>query len=374
LDIFRFTNPNSPTEIEQGELINGLKSKMWVERYSAAGEFKFTIAAGGSNIRSRLPIGSLVSHVDSTEIMMVENHEIVNNRGKEPEIVISGRGFLSFLDNRVVGSNVVLPRTKDDVDYILEPNYTWLQAAELIKRHIHTDMLVRTGDAIPNVVVVPFAPPNYSGEVEERVIKRGGLYSKVLEILEVDGLGIKMMRPGPTSPLGSNTTEIALVIYKGVDRSDEVIFSYDGGEVESADYLWTYKRLKNAALVTGKFVEVVISPIASNLNRRMMFVDASDIDDHLIVPPSGEQYDRIVSRMTRRGRQALAAQKTVALAKVDTTEMMHLIPYREKFNLGDIIMVDGDYNQAEPMRVTEFVEIEDETGMRGYPTLSIIDT
>ncbi len=33
MDIFKFINPVHPTKLDQGQLINGLKSKLWIERY-----------------------------------------------------------------------------------------------------------------------------------------------------------------------------------------------------------------------------------------------------------------------------------------------------------------------------------------------------
>ncbi len=49
MDLFRFLNPTAPTRLEQGEIINGLTSIMWIERYREAGEFTLTDLSIGSS-------------------------------------------------------------------------------------------------------------------------------------------------------------------------------------------------------------------------------------------------------------------------------------------------------------------------------------
>ncbi|MET0787162.1 MAG: hypothetical protein ABWY25_10690, partial [Paenisporosarcina sp.] len=108
MDIFRFANPTNKTKMEQGILINGLKSKMWIERYRDAGEFTLT-AGADFNVKSQLPIGSFISHTNTSEIMVVENHEIKDNRDRESEIVITGRSFETILESRIVRFNRSYP-------------------------------------------------------------------------------------------------------------------------------------------------------------------------------------------------------------------------------------------------------------------------
>ncbi len=104
MDVFKFKNPTHPTLFDQGELINGLKTKMWIERYRDSSSFDF-VADAEAMVHKLLPIGTLISHTESTEVMVVENHEIREQSGKETEIKITGRSFESFLENRIVGSN-----------------------------------------------------------------------------------------------------------------------------------------------------------------------------------------------------------------------------------------------------------------------------
>ncbi len=63
MDIIKFTNPGFDTLLEQGEIVNGLKSKMWVERYRDISDFEFT-ANSESMPHLVLPVGTLISHTD----------------------------------------------------------------------------------------------------------------------------------------------------------------------------------------------------------------------------------------------------------------------------------------------------------------------
>lgn len=367
MDVFRFHNPEAPTKPEHGEIINDLKSKMWVERYRQSGEFRF-VANADSNVRETLPIGSFISHVDSTELMIVEDHQINDEKDKETEIIVTGRGFETFLEHRIVGSNKGFPAIGPVIDFVIAANFTWNQVVGLILDHIHVDPLLDDNDALPNVQV--YSEVTGNSVAEPRSIKRGDLYDRIIEILEVDNLGLKVLRPGPWSPAGS---DIALIVHAGVDRSKKVIFSYDTGEIESSDYLWSNKKLKTSALVTGRWVEIRVDDhFRTKYDRRMMFIDASDIDEAYDEQPTGAVLDAVISKMRQRGLMILAAQREIALTKTEVSKDNATISYRKDYHVGDLITVSGAYPEiTTKRRISEYVEIEDETGTKGYPTLTM---
>lgn len=342
---------------------------MWIERYSKAGEFTI-VANADIGMRDKLPIGSLISHADTTEIMIVENHEIRDDRTKETEVVITGRGFEVFFEHRIVGSNKAFPTSNGVFDFAIAANYSWNQLVTLISEFILATNLLDDDNAVPYAEVL--AQVSGTGDNVARSVKRGELYSRVLELLDIDDLGIKVVRPGPWSPLTAGSPNMAIVIHDGVDRTDTIMFSYDTGEIESADYLWSNKKLKNCAVVSGKWVETFVDTTAANYDRRMMLVDASDIDNSYSVAPVNPDLATIISAMQQRGIQALAAQKDIALTKAEVSKDTTQAAYRTDFNVGDLITVVGDYNETSSMRISEYVEIEDGNGKSGYPTLTMV--
>lgn len=371
MDIFRYLNPTNPTKMEQGVFVNDLLSKMWVERYREAGEFRFT-AKASSGVREQLPLGSFISRPDAEEIMIVENHEISDVRGEDPEIVITGRGFETVLEGRVVGSNLYFPFFPA-ADYAIAANYSWLQAQHLLEHHIYTAHLIDPNDAIPFVTVLTDVPG--TSVSAERSVQRGDLYTRLMEILEVDDLGIKVIRPGPWSPVWPDPS-VCLILHVGTDRTDEVIFSYDTGEIESSDYLWSRKNNYNSAMVSGRFVQIRVDsldPAEVGYGRRTLYVDASDIDEmYPETPTDPVVLNSIYVKMEQRGQEAIAAARGISLTKTEVSQDHITTTFRKDFNVGDLITVSGAYSEiTSTRRVSEFVEIEDETGIKAYPTLTM---
>lgn len=369
MDIFKFNSPIAPTKLEQGEIINGLKSKMWVERYSQAGEFKL-VANVSTGLRESLPIGSFISHVDTPEIMIVENHEISQRSEGEPEITITGRGFETYFSNRIVGSNKAFPTSNGITDFSLAADETWDQAVTLINEHILESELLDPDDAIPYVQVI--TDVTGTGTVAARALKRGDLYTRLLEILNVDLLGIKAYRPGAWSPLAPGSPDIAVLIHVSEDKSSEVIFSHQSGEIENADYLWSNRKEKNAVIVSGRWVEIMLIGTETEYSRRVMHVEASDIDNSYTVAPTGQDLTDVINLMEQRGLEALASQIDLSLTKAEVSRENQSSVYRVDYNVGDIITVHGDYNESSLFMVAEYVEIEDQNGKIGYPTLSVV--
>lgn len=376
MDVIRFlTTTNLITNLQQGKIVNNIKSKMWIERYRDAGEFRFE-APVDSGIRDDLPVGALISHTSSTELMEVQNHEIQERKGERPTIVITGKSYETFLTNRLVGINMdYFPTFDADAEYILADNETWIQAVDLINDHISSALQLDIDNSIYNVLVM-HAIAGSTGSTSDRTYKKGtDLYKAVLDLLAVDDLGIKTIRPGPWSPAPASNS-IFFLIHVGTDRSQSFMYSYDNGEIESADYLWTNLKFKNAAYVSGKWIETFVDlGGGGSADRRILHVDASDIDGVFADRPTNFLDLAVMNakrRMERRGFDAIAAHNDIVLSKAEISKSVKQAAYRQDFDIGDIVAVQGDYNESAKMRVTEYVEIEDENGETGYPTLSAI--
>ncbi len=372
--LFRFIEKSFSALLDEAEMINGATSVLWVERFRGFGEFE--IRAGvGSNLHSLLPIGSFVSHADTREVMIVENHEITEVDDAPSEIKITGRSYETFLENRIVGANRVFPIHGELPEYVLADNPAWKQARILLEDHITVEKSKDYNNGIPFLAVIaeiPFpTPPN----VTAASIKRGTVYDALLDILALGNLGIKTIRPFGYGYSSYNPKTI-FAIHGGVDRSATVVFSHNSGDIKSADYLWSNKNLKTDALVTSKWAEFVVT--SGNVSkvgykRRMMHVDAKDIDESFTEMPPMWVLDIIKSYMYSRVDQILSKQKEVSIAKVEASREANTYKYGVAYNVGDLVTVHGDYNATAKMRVSEYVRIMDETGDFGYPTLSSLD-
>jgi hypothetical protein len=365
MNFFKFKSATDPTTLDQGEQINYLTKTMWVERYAAPGEFKFESQLS-NGLKEFLPIGTLVSHADTLEVMIVENHEIKESEQEDPAIVATGRSFVSYLENRIVGTtNARSPAGGNlKTPYLLTADYTWNQIVTLINDFI-------ANPTWPNdslVGVVASALVSGTGMSVERPVEFGSLLERVLDILKVDDLGIRTVRKN-TFGIGSSTNTL-LQVYKGIDRSAKIFFSWKSGDLSSVGYLFSNKNDKNSVIVVGQYVVVAVDTGPTKYDRRIMMVDGSDIDGHLGASPAGSDITKIVQDMTTLGQMALAAQNSITISTSDISETS---PYqfRRDYDIGDLVTLDGNYGQIGVFRVTEYAEIEDETGESGHPTLSI---
>ncbi len=369
MNLFKFLNPTAIGQLEQGELITGYDSATWIERYRDSGEFTIT-ADPASNLRALLPNGTFISHVDTQEVMIVETANIKIQEGQgTTTLEIVGRSYETFLESRVVGGNKTFPTSGPLVEFTIVTETAAHQAEYLLNAHIRAAEVLDPEDELPFVSVYSSVPAHPF--VEARSIPRGPLYEKFLELLALEDLGIKTIRPGVWSPLGGASPNTIFLVHEGVDLSDTVIFSSSIGEIRDAEYLWSNKKFRNACLVTGRWLETMVRiPGFSGITRRIMNVDASDLDSAFTVEPTGTDRDTVLANMSTRGVQALIAQLEITMAQVELQPNLVAHKYRTDYNVGDIITVIGDYDESSKMRITEYVEIDDEKGSSGYPTLA----
>lgn len=353
MHLFKFNSETAPTVLENGEYINGWDRATWVERYRDTGEFVIESKLS-KGLKAFLPLGTLISHVDTSEVMIVENHEIDENITEDPTIKISGRSFESYLENRIVGTTLARSSTTVD-EYILASDYTFNQAVSLISDHISTG-----DDALVNVTVDADSALT-TGDQVARNVNRTDLLQVLQDLLAVEDLGIKANRVD---------ADILLFIYKGIDKSDRVIFSWKGGNISTAKYLFTQKKLKNSALVVGRYIYTVVDTGPTGYDRRIMLVSADDIDGHLSAAPTGGALTTVLNKMTTRGQQALKDQNIVNITQADVINTSNF-KFRRDYDVGDLVSLEGNFGQKEVMRVTEYAEIEDENGASGHPTLAI---
>lgn len=378
MDFFKFNiDPVSPTILRKGEIINGISKSMWIERYRPGGEFTF-VAPVSSGLRELLPPGTFISHVDSEEVMVVENHEIPETGETNPDITITGRDLVSVLEQRIVGQNKTWPipygTTLPLPEYTLTAAKTWVQARQLINDHIHPSVVLNASDGIDGIRTEYAINRPSVGASTDTNVPIGTVYARLLDHLAIDDLGIKSVRPGPTSPYPSSSNEyVVFVIHDGFDRRSQVLISYDSGEIKSADYLWSNKKNKTAALVTGRWVQSMVGGTGSGFDKRVIHVDGTDIDSFLSAAPDpGFETTYLRNLMTDRGNQVLASLNDVVIVKPEMSDTLSRYTYRLDYRVGDIVTIIGNYGVQAAMRVIEYVEVEDQNGETGYPTLAVI--
>lgn len=366
---FFIVSPSNPQLYKNGTPINGIRQATWIERYREGDEF--TIEGKASdNLLEQIPIGSLISHLETRHLMVVENHEVVDELGSESLVKITGRGFDTFLEHRVAVANnfpMFNPVTEEKFVYDLVVAPSWDQAVELIREHTQSTYQLLDGmDNIPGINVYATNVLDSDATQIVRAIKPGNVYQRVLEILAYSDLGIKTLRPT------AGIFTLDMIIHGGAIKYTTVKFT--GEDIAKADYLWSNKSYKNGAIVQGKFVTKVIRPVGlAGLDVKMLYVDATDFENKPANSGTGTDFGVNSFNegvLTARGEDALRARNKVQISNVKISSNTSF-QYRKHYDIGDIVMVVGNYGATEPMRVTEYVELYDkQNGKSGYPTLS----
>lgn len=337
-----------------GARVKDFESLIWTERYQTAGDFQL-IVKDDVSILTALPLDTLISHTDTKEVMIVENHEIDRDSKKKLIVTVTGRSLETFTENRLTtGSSTALESAG------VANVETVTGTSENIAANLITTAFTPVPDQIPNIsvsVVARVPDASYS-----QVLKRGDIYTRLLEFLQLGNYGIKITRPLVAG------NPMAFIIHDGLDLSATVIFKAQNEDLDNAKYLWTKKDSKNYATVAAKnFVHEyrqrdLLSDV-TGLNRRSLYVEAQDLDGAYAFGST----DGVVSS---RAQNELSFHPLITLMQgvvAKTAKSKFKIDY----DIGDLVTVSGEFGLVQPMRVVEHILTKDKNGIQGYPSLAI---
>jgi hypothetical protein len=382
MDILRL---NSST-YEPDHLVEGLTSTIWTERLNGTGEFQLKTPLI-TETQSLLPEDSLITHLETREVMLVESHIIDKDDAGNAELTVKGRNFVTFAENRVMvasdyrasWTSLYAYNTPQVLALLL-----WSHLANTTgqdpKRAVGT---ISPAEAIPGAVVLNST--NVSDASVTRSFEAGNVWTAIEDILNQGNYGIRCVRPPTTGQIVSVSTSgsrgqvsrspggvtgLAFDVYDGVNRTkgatpNPVIFDYLSGHVDNPQYLLSRKDLKNVAVVTSSagVFEITDGSSPSGLFRRAIYVDVGSKTDETTDPD-------YLALINKRGQSELAKHNRAVLFD---GEISPIAPYTYgvHYSLGDYVTLSAEYGFEATMLVTEYVRTEDNSGDRGYPTLAL---
>lgn len=377
MDLFKFIPGSDPSFLTNGEILNKIKTIEWVERYQPAGEFEIT-AGVSSNLREKLPVGTMISHTDTLEVMMVETINIKDGGDdEEPKITIKGRSLESYFKHRIVGDDIETYILFDErlmvnnLPYTLPFGTSWEQIKIMVDNHITTLFSGPAGDQIAGFVCIENQQHIGPSTTQVRTMRKQNLHSAVLELLAIDDFGIQTVRPNADN-VDPTTTEFR--IHNGVDRTSQIIFSHAFGDLDKSEYFWSDAALKTDFFCVSNYYAMRSDNTPTGYNRRVMYVDCNDIDemysDDEVTDPG--VVPLINAAMDVRGQQALRSQVLANLLSTDISRRTRY-KFKKHYDVGDLVTVQGNYDVETVMRVAEHVSFQDENGETGYPTLAALN-
>lgn len=315
--------------------IDDFISLLWVSKFREIGEFELQVYDTKAN-RSLFKKKDILRRTDSKQLMFVE--KITTRRAvDEPDtLLISGRSCESILSRRVImdhmtfsGSDIYRIAKKIIDENVISPTNS--------NRKISNFTMGTTSDTgVTTTLSDPY------GEQIDAVIT---------DICEESGGGWRVVHAG-TVPSG----EFTFYIYKGLDRSDQIIRSVVDDDITELSYGEDITNFKNyfycddgAQLIAGSADLIIPMPTGLDRYETKVSVDSKGSSDTAIK----RKAKRMVQAENRKGNFI-----DVVLAD----------PTKGNIQLGEIITVAKSETDYEKVRVIEFMESWDEQGYSKIPT------
>lgn len=424
-------------------LVEGYNSLIWTERYDEWGEFELK-SFDVEGMTDLLPEDTLVSHLETREVMMVETQSIeMVGEGEDavPEITIKGRSAGLILEHRWVESSYQKKRRMRKKYSATSAMCVLLWQAvdnntgndvtrgDATPDEDHTladgDFSWNTLDDIPNVQVTEKVA--VEGEARWWQLEEGALWPQFQKIMKAQDLGFRLLRPVSPNPgkvitiksnladrgdvVRTDTADISglrFEIYAGIDRTsgaNAVQLSQLQGHIDKPTYLVSKQNYES---VVETIADVAVSDVYragtagdTGWERRTVgqnggsaeIPDAPDKPADLksnATDAAKKQYkkdmDKWIDQMARwRNKKAniladfreeqekmanrvLKQHRRVNMFAGDVSDVAPY-KYKQHYDLGDTIMMYGDYGKSAKMVVQEYVRTENADGDRGFPGL-----
>lgn len=390
------------TDFLGAEAIEGYSSMIWTERHLEPGEFELRTPKINETL-ALLPEDSLITLLDTDEVMMVQSHELERADDGSVNLLTKGYSFDGFLENRFIAGNPgeQRPMAQDNTYSEAAAVLIWNYFVNTTTQDV-TYSTVRgkdPKDVIPNLVVtsaVSHGGPEPGGRYR-RYLTPGPADKVIKDFLGFSNMGIRTIRPSTTGNQGgivisvsasgvisvtqpANIPQLRIEVYTGKNRTTSQVTNspvelmYSKGHLVSDSYLLSSKGHKTMAEINaqtepgfggyGTFgYEDDTSFAKSGLARKMIFLDGGRKGDNMTT----EQH------VTAMVQQAELELKKHRRTRAISTEVSPNIPYKYKthYYLGDLVSVVGDYGFKQDLVVGEYVRTEDREGDRGFPTLTL---
>lgn len=247
-------------------LIDSYRSLIWANRYDKAGDCELYIDASVENFQL-LSIGRYLTRFDTSDSMTCRIHKIELDTDAEDGnyLIVTGTDAKSLVDQRIVWSTMnadgaVESFVRDMVNgTCINPN---LPARTMLKTN--GDKLIQLGN------VAGFT------EVTTEQVSYKNVGEKIREFCQSNHWGYRFVL---------SDGQLWFQLYKGTDRSGEVIFSDQYENLSSTKYIDDATNMGNVALVAGSGEGFErsrnVSGYAEGVNRYEVYVDAKDIAQNI---------------------------------------------------------------------------------------------
>lgn len=379
------------------QVVDEFQSVIWTERYSRSGEVQLVVPAFPEYLEM-LKEGTYLGLAGSKEVMELKTDSIENGL-----MTVVGKTILQFLDERVHWA-----RTTDAGQPIGDYTVEEAKLGELIADRVEKMVInpVAFSGAAPwpdlnldwardKIEGLELGAIDHSGIAQRWTIPVGPLYTVLSDLAEKEGLGISLYLDYADAELGY---VLKFTTYRGVDRTSAN--PDPNALIRLTPNMETLTGLKEIRSIDGYKNVVYVnyqnkitihyedpSNIPEGLNRRVMVTDAEgEPVGHKVTAQrqswdrryNGGVYERVVvdeaditAFREQNAKDALANHNYIRALDGQVSQNNEY-KFGEHYGLGDILELEGLTGIINQARVTEYIRSQDSTGMREYPTLSVL--
>lgn len=398
------------------EVIDAYESLVWADRYYGDGDCVIKLPYSPGNLEILAP-DTLVLTDDSNEPMIIETQEIDDGK-----LICTGISLMQWMNNRFIKSGplnsegvpamvgVPVGQTMsifvarwliEGSSYLLDDNYYIegdLPYDEYASYHWEDSTLPvidASRLAIPNLVVAAY---DTSGGSVDIFARNGPAFDVLKEIGETYGIGQKIT----LDDVSDSDYVLGYRNYKGVDRTGTVKFSEDNGALGKLRGIRSRVGYLNGLWFTAPHVGDSVNtqegvpypqgipaglyfagdPSATGFGLRAQLVEDNDVDDLQVWGPDGIPGDGMGGEYTTardrfEGILAPKAYKILQNSKLISNidaqlEEFRGFTYGVDFSLGDIVAVEGFFENVENVRITEWVRTNDVSGEKHFPGITTL--
>lgn len=375
-------------------VLDAFESFIWTDRYYEAGDCEVYAPATLELIRD-LVEDNYLWRKESEHLMIVNSITIDTSAENGVYLTVTGESLEAILKRRVIYPTTISGNLQNGIHDLLDQN---IINPSNSNRKISNLVFIESTDT--RITSLSISEIQYSGE---------NLYDSIVELCVAYDLGFKIT-------LNEETKSIEFRLYMGEDRSYEqeanpwVVFSQNYENLTSTNYYSSKNEYKNAAYILGselpepgeregdkpapsvqnngtnRYYELEYSN-ASGLDRREIYIDASNIDDSYEVTirePSGTDgnghttYEERTVEKTMTDSEyipMLSEEGDLELSETQTTTAFEGVidatqqyVYGKDFYIGDIVQIMNEFEMTSHSRISEIIWCHDTNGETLTPT------
>lgn len=371
-------------------VIDVFESLIWTVRYKEAGDFELYTPIS-EDVISKFAVGKYLLNdsfwdktLDKAHLMIIESLEL-----DETHLKITGRDLKSILSRRIVWGRKIVEKNTNVHDIIknlvTEAFISPIEPQDVTNPYTHevTDRSAQRSARILSSFVFDNVDGTWESTDEDINYDNQNLLEAIEDLCSKFKIGYEVL-------FKFSDKRFHMQLIKPVDRSwnqtkvPPVVFSAEFGNLASSKYLESVENYKNVAFVRGmqetddeidKFTQTAIFGDASGLDRREVYIDASDLaktDDTGTIKADYDTYQNMIeekgrSEMSKRAYSHIKSYEGEADNAADQYEFM------KDYKIGDMVEIVTSYGMGNIVRISEMVLSLSTSGHTLVPTFESIE-